>query len=106
MDLKPRCKKCNKPIDIDNMRALPNQEGFECKDCNASNKNKLNQKKETIIPFASEKNFFMKRELVCKSCNYRFSRKADEVVRKCPYCGRETVVDFIDETADDLIKKN
>lgn len=106
IDLMPKCRKCNKTLDVSNMRALPEGRGFECRDCNLNNNQTKIKSNDKIIPFASEKNFFMKRQLRCESCNYKFSVNADKYVKKCPYCGRNSVVDLIEETAEDIVKKS
>lgn len=31
-------------------------------------------------------------KFMCKNCNYRFESEKDQVGKKCPYCGENTVI--------------
>ena len=40
-------------------------------------------------------------KFVCKECNYRFEKETEQLLRKCPYCGKNGIVKQPD--AQDLI---
>lgn len=44
---------------------------------------------------------------ICKDCKYSFSlKKGSHIAIRCPYCGRENVVERKDVSADQLLKES
>lgn len=40
---------------------------------------------------------------VCKECDYRFEAKSNQKKKKCPYCGKERIIE--EPGAEELVKE-
>jgi len=120
IDLRPRCSKCGKVVDLTDMRASGDGK-FLCKSCFGKKNESFNPlKKNTtqefkyprvkpvdhtaVEPIASEDAFFAQKEYVCTSCGYTFKRSPTKIVKQCPFCGKNTVQEKVDTYADDFIQ--
>jgi len=108
LDLSVKCAKCGKRMEGSEMRALPESKGFVCRSCYGSTDGLRNvdspHMNSAPHKMIDEKPFFEKREFICDKCKYKFSRNADAIVVKCPYCGSERVHERIEDSADNLLK--
>lgn len=48
--------------------------------------------------------FFAKKEWVCNACGFQFKREPTKVMSKCPYCGKESLQQKVDDPAADFIQ--
>jgi Zn finger protein HypA/HybF involved in hydrogenase expression len=99
MDLSLKCKKCNKPLELHDMRALPDRKGYICRSCQESVEEKIlkaQKAKQKDPKIDIVKGFFEKRSFMCRNCKYRFSRNADNIIKNCPYCGKSNLEERFD----------
>ncbi len=41
----------------------------------------------------------------CEHCKYQFSRRVDFVMKNCPFCGRDSIVERKSFSADKLLQE-
>lgn len=129
VDLKPKCEKCGKLLDLSDMRALADGKGFVCKDCfeqkplqarfmqeekqfSASTQQQVSSepgidfttsRPEPVTPIPRDGTFADK-EYVCDACGYIFKRSPEKIVKTCPYCGKQNTLRVkTTRPADDLL---
>ena len=128
LDISPKCSKCGRNVDFEDLQALPGGKGFACKLCAGETDSPvMNEKRTGFIeaPSANElrsaaddsapeidpiphtdDNLFVEKEYVCDDCKYVFKRPPTYDVKTCPYCGKQgTVHENTPEQAQDYINE-
>ena len=109
------CRVCGRKILMHNMRLDDDKENMICNDC-YQKKSSASQPVSALTKKALENNPYepskskaksTKSEkmikYICTSCKYKFSRKESQHVEKCPYCGKNSIVQDTQLGADKLI---
>lgn len=109
------CRSCGRKQLMHNMRPADDGEHMICVDCD---KKGVSIKGETTISKKVAENdavntFRNKKEktekmikYICSECKYKFSRKESQHVEKCPYCGKNNVLQDTQLGADKLINES
>ena len=42
-------------------------------------------------------------KFICKDCGYRFESESEKIRKRCPYCGKITIIK--EPSAEDLLKE-
>ena len=114
------CRTCGRKVLMHNMRPDDDGEHMICKDCwtrkaGVKGATSVLGKKSDVenTPYEPPKSQVKKTEksekmikYICTSCKYKFQRKADQDVHKCPYCGKESIVLDSALGADNIIKQS
>jgi DNA-directed RNA polymerase subunit RPC12/RpoP len=104
------CRSCGRKVLMHNMRPDSIGENMICIDCykrnspgktmSISEAAAAQTMKSTKKPEKTDK----MRKYICTSCKYKFSRKENQEVNKCPYCGKMSIVLDSGLGADKLLK--
>ncbi|MGM5480271.1 MAG: hypothetical protein ACQESC_02315 [Nanobdellota archaeon] len=126
IDLAPRCSKCSKKIDVNDIKTLPDGKHLcaSCYENKVSSKEpkykkifgrKSSSTKQPVREDVSKQEnvdtpdkkipdtILSKKEYICNECGYRFVRNADFVVSVCPYCGKNDVQRYIAPSTNNLV---
>jgi DNA-directed RNA polymerase subunit RPC12/RpoP len=112
------CRTCGRKVLMHNMRPDDDGQHMICNDCwkrkqgarSATSSNVFGKKDVENTPYEPSKSVkkVEKSEkmikYVCTSCKYKFSRKQSQEVAKCPYCGKQTIIQDSQLGADKMIK--
>jgi DNA-directed RNA polymerase subunit RPC12/RpoP len=104
------CRSCGRKILMHNMRPDSTGENMICMDCyKRSSPSKTMSISEVAAEQApkivkkSEKTEKMVK-YICTACKYKFSRKENQEVAKCPYCSKNAIIVDSGLGADKLLK--
>ncbi|MGE0792908.1 MAG: hypothetical protein AB7V77_01865 [Candidatus Woesearchaeota archaeon] len=108
MDLRPKCVKCGKNMYPTEMRMSPDSKGYLCGECY---KFEGNLKPTTSKPKFQEKpkpeqSSSDKIDYVCDKCKFKFSRRKDLTIEKCPYCGGNRFHERKLDSSNRLVRNN
>jgi len=105
------CRSCGRKVLMHNMRPDSTGENMICVDCYKRNSPTKTMSiseaaAEQTIKLAPKKPERTEKmnKYICTACKYKFSRKETQEVRKCPYCGKNSIVLDSGLGADKLLK--
>ncbi len=106
MEAKIKCHRCGNMVGLQYVRYDKNGRDLICFDCYLKQHPEARSTsfRELHIVDINPRKKGESKKYMCSSCGYKFYlKKGTPAAKRCPYCGSESVEEFVPVMADDLL---